>query len=162
MISRFFGSTYLLILKILWNWCRNKHDPSISRIFQSNFLAGFCQLAQLCGGGSSSVCQDFRCSCWIEEGRKPASRRRHLLLLILWNARPRTTSCFSSPASTVDSTCCSFRPQSSLPHACKISGNVDQKCRFKVFFLGRPSSVTASLKKVPSKLLIGDWVLRSA
>ena len=63
---------------------------------------------------------------------------------------------------TVDSTCCSFRPQSSLPHACKISENVDQNCRFKVFFLGRPSSVTASLKKVPSKLLIGDWVLRSA
>ena len=61
---------------------------------------------------------------------------------------------------TVDSTCCSFRPQSSLPHACKISGNVDQKCRFKLFF--RTTDFSYSLKKVQSKLLIGDWVLRSA
>ena len=135
MISRFFGSTYLLILKILWNWCRHKHDPSISQIFQSNFwrvfvswpncvaaaAAVYAKTSDAVVGsrkeGSQLADDDIFCSSFYEmpaRGQLLASLLRPLLwilLAVLFGLNP--------PCPMI---------------SCKISGNVDQKCRFKAFF----------------------------
>ena len=44
-----FRSLSALHFQNLSNRCRHKYDPSISRIFWISFLAGFCNLVQLCG-----------------------------------------------------------------------------------------------------------------
>ena len=44
-----------LHIQNLSNRCRCKYDPIISRIFWILFLAGFCNLTQLCGGSSIST-----------------------------------------------------------------------------------------------------------
>ena len=44
-----------LHIQNLSNRCRHKYDSSISQIFKNLFLAGFCNLVQLCGGSSIST-----------------------------------------------------------------------------------------------------------
>ena len=53
-----------LHIQNLSNRCRHEYDPSISQIFKIKFLAGFCNLDQLCEGSQESTCA--QCYAFLE------------------------------------------------------------------------------------------------